>query len=50
MRVFEPANWSIYSDTPRTIKQAAIDRTRPPNTPPGTYKPTPDILTWLNNL
>lgn len=40
----------IYLHADMTIKQAAIDRTRPPNTPPGTYKPTPDILTWLNNL
>lgn len=30
-----------------TIKQAAIDRTRPANTQPGTYQPEPDILTWL---
>lgn len=33
-----------------TIKQAAIDRTRPPGTKPGTYKPAPDILAWLAAL
>lgn len=40
----------IYLHADMTIKQAAIDRTRPPHTAPGTYKPAPDILTWLNNL
>jgi len=32
------------------IKQTAIDRTRPPNTKPGKYRPEPDILAWLNTL
>jgi hypothetical protein len=33
-----------------TIKQAAIERTRPPQTSPGTYRPKPDILAWLDTL
>jgi integrase/recombinase XerD len=32
------------------IKQAAIDRTRPPDVEPGTYKPEADILAWLTSL
>ena len=32
------------------IKQAAIDRTRPPTVNPGTYQPEPDILAWLTSL
>ena len=40
----------LYLHADMTIKQAAIDRTRPPHTAPGTYKPAPDILTWLNTL
>ena len=39
-----------YLHADMTIKQTAIDRTRPPNTKPGTYRPEPDILAWLNNL
>ena len=39
-----------YLHADMTIKEAAIDRTRPPDTEPGTYKPAPDILTWLNTL
>lgn len=53
------ALWLGHSDTHSTdaylhadmaIKQAAIDRTRPPNVKPGTYQPDPDILTWLTSL
>lgn len=33
-----------------SIKQTAIDRTRPLDVNPGTYKPEPDILAWLNAL
>jgi hypothetical protein len=33
-----------------TIKQAAIDRTRPPGVAPGNYHPEPDILAWLTAL
>lgn len=32
------------------IKQAAIDRTRPANTKPGTFRPEPSILGWLTEL
>ena len=38
----------LHADT--AIKQAALDRTRPPNVKPGTYKPAPDILAWLTAL
>lgn len=53
------ALWLGHSDTHSTdaylhadmaIKQAAIDRTRPPGVKPGTYKPPPDILAWLTAL
>ena len=53
------ALWLGHADTHSTdaylhadmaIKQAAIDRTRPPGVKPGTYKPPPDILTWLTAL
>ena len=40
----------IYLHADMTIKQAAIDRTRPPQIPPGTYTPPPNILTWLDEL
>jgi integrase/recombinase XerD len=39
-----------YLHADMNIKQTAIDRTRPPNTKPCTYRPEPDILAWLNNL
>lgn len=35
----------VYLHADMTIKQAAIDRTRPPHIPAGTYTPPPDILT-----
>jgi integrase/recombinase XerD len=53
------ALWLGHTDTHSTdaylhadlaIKQAAIDRTRPPRVQPGTYKPEPDILAWLTSL
>ncbi|MCU6482663.1 site-specific integrase [Arthrobacter sp. A2-55] len=53
------ALWLGHADTHSTdaylhadmaIKQAAIDRTRPPNVKPGTYQPEPDILAWLTSL
>ena len=53
------ALWLGHADTHSTdaylhadmaIKQAAIDRTRPPNIQPGTYQPEPDILAWLTTL
>jgi integrase/recombinase XerD len=39
-----------YLHVDMTIKQAAIDRTRPPDVKAGTYKPAPDILAWLAAL
>ncbi|SOK27368.1 Tyrosine recombinase XerD [Mycobacterium simulans] len=39
-----------YLHADMNIKQAAIDRTRPPNTKPGRYHPEPDILAWLATL
>lgn len=53
------ALWLGHADTHSTdaylhanmaIKQAAIDRTRPPDVIPGTYHPEPDILAWLTAL
>ena len=53
------ALWLGHADTHSTdaylhadmaIKQAAIDRTRPPDIPTGTYQPEPDILAWLTSL
>jgi len=39
-----------YLHADMAIKQAAIDKTRPPNTEPGIYRPEPDILAWLAGL
>lgn len=39
-----------YLHADMAIKQAAIDRTRPANTEPGTYHPEPGILAWLASL
>jgi site-specific recombinase XerD len=39
-----------YLHADMNIKQTAIDRTRPPNTKPGTYHPEPNILAWLGTL
>jgi site-specific recombinase XerD len=39
-----------YLHADMTIKQAAIDRTRPANTRAGTYRVKPDILAWLKAL
>lgn len=53
------ALWLGHADTHSTdaylhadmaIKQAAINRTRPPGVQPGTYRPEPDILAWLTAL
>lgn len=53
------ALWLGHADTHSTdaylhadmaIKQAAVDRTRPPGVKPGTYQPESDILTWLTSL
>ncbi|WP_009480585.1 tyrosine-type recombinase/integrase [Rhodococcus sp. JVH1] len=40
----------VYMHADMTIKQSALDRTRPTNIPPGTYQPEADILTWLAAL
>jgi integrase/recombinase XerD len=40
----------VYLHADMAIKQAAIDRTRPPNTQPGTYQPEPTVLAWLASL
>lgn len=39
-----------YLHADMTIKQTALDKTRPLDTQPGTYQPEPGILAWLNNL
>lgn len=53
------ALWLGHADTHSTAaylhadmatKQAAIDRTRPPEVNPGTYQPEPDLLAWLTAL
>ena len=53
------ALWLGHADTHSTdaylhadmaIKQAALDRTRPPDVEPGIYRPQPDILAWLTSL
>jgi integrase/recombinase XerD len=53
------ALWLGHTDTHSTdaylhanmaIKQAALDRTRPPDGKPGTYRPEPDLLAWLTAL
>lgn len=53
------ALWLGHADTHSTdaylhadmaIKQAALDRTRPPDVAPGVYRPKPDILAWLASL
>ncbi|WP_182358600.1 tyrosine-type recombinase/integrase [Tomitella gaofuii] len=53
------ALWLGHADTHSTAaylhadmatKQAALDRTRPPDVTPGTYQPAPDLLAWLTAL
>jgi len=44
------ASSDAYLHADMAIKQAAIDRTRPPGTTPGTYRPEPDVLAWLSSL
>lgn len=39
-----------YLHADLNIKQAAVDRARPANTKPGTYRPEPNILAWLATL
>ncbi len=40
----------VYLHADMAIKQAALDRTRPIDTDPGTYRAEPELLTWLANL
>lgn len=44
------ATTGIYLHADLAIKQQALDRTRPPETPPGRYQPDDPLLAWLNNL
>jgi integrase/recombinase XerD len=44
------ASTDVYLHADMTIKQNAIDRTRPPDVTPGTYTPNPGILAWLDAL
>lgn len=41
---------SAYLHADMTIKQQALDRTAPPQTTPGRYKPDDELLTFLQNL
>lgn len=41
---------AVYLHADMATKQAAIDRTRPPDVNPGTYQPEPDLLAWLTAL
>jgi site-specific recombinase XerD len=40
----------IYLHADRTIKQKALDRTTPPSTKPGRYRPTDRVLAFLEAL
>ena len=44
------ATTSIYLHADITIKRAALDRTRHPDTAPGQYRPTDSLLAWLQSL
>lgn len=44
------ATTGVYLHADLAIKQQALDRTRPPDTPPGPYQPEDPLLAWLNNL
>jgi len=44
------ASTSIYLQADLTLKQAALDRTRQPDTPPGHYQPPDPLLAWLDQL
>ena len=44
------ATTGVYLHADLTIKQQALDRTRPPDTPPGTYQPDDALLAWLSDL
>ena len=40
----------IYLHADMETKKSALEKTRPPEVTPGTYHPTPSILTWLEAL
>ncbi len=40
----------VYLHADMETKKNALDRTRPPDIAPGTYTPSPGILTWLEAL
>lgn len=44
------ATTGIYLHADLTIKQQALDRTRPPDIPAGAYQPDDTLLAWLDNL
>jgi len=44
------ATTSIYLHADMSIKRAALDRTRQPDTPAGDYHPADPLLTWLQSL
>jgi integrase/recombinase XerD len=44
------ATTSIYLHADMSIKRAALDRTRQPDTPAGDYHPADPLLTWLRSL
>ena len=44
------ATTGIYLHADLTIKQQALDRTRPPEVPTGRYQPDDALLAWLTNL
>lgn len=41
---------AIYLAADLTLKERALDRTAPPNTPPGRYRPPDELLAFLNAL
>jgi hypothetical protein len=44
------ASTDAYLHADMAIKQAAIERTRPPDVQPGTYTPPATVLAWLDGL
>jgi integrase len=40
----------IYLHADMTLKEKALDRTRPPNIRHGRYQPSDTLLTWLDGL
>jgi integrase len=45
-----PATTGIYLHADLTLKQQALDRTRPPDAPPGRYQPGDALIAWLDTL